>query len=673
MGRKLLLAIAGTVVFTSGTAVAAAQAAGTATDLARRDRPRGSRARHAIMATCLLIAFGAAPHVAKADLAPFATANATCNGFNTAVSFPAVSSGHGDVVYALSSTGGSGEDNSDFVSGSNGGGFFPQFQPGDTVWGESQPVQAGTAPTLTNFECTGGTISVGLYDRPTPPFTMSGVSTGSGTVSDLSFKVLNAGQYVVDASRNQGAIDLNEDVSGFASGCFSDSSPCETIAGSGEYTLGALASGSYDLPVDGLAGPAASWALTVRELPVQLSGLAFASPYIQPATADTASFLISGTTRVAGQIDNGAGQAVDDLGSFTASYTPGGPNPGQSGITWDGRGNGGATLPDGTYTLVLTSTDPNGNTAMTQTPVLLDGTPPAVAMTSPATISPSQSVSFAVADAGSGVATISVAIDGQDVADYGTYDDSLPANGTLTISPDQTYAQSPWSLGAHYWAIVATDHAGNQANVSGSFFVGISPPSPGSGGAAKPSSGVIGGRGRVTLSGRVGRLQLDHSTQADVITFAGQPGAAATGSFDTGSLGYANFFAMGYSCQDTESASTIGIDNSDYCSTVFYINRKTKRLTAFYTSSRHYSIDGASPGMSTRQAQRRIHQIPTGGCEDGFGLGNRGTHASFVGAVVGGHAAERTVHGRTIEELFGGRMASISLESNRHPVGLLFC
>lgn len=439
-----------------------------AMELAGRDI-RGSRTLHAITAIGLLIAFGAAPHVAKADLAPFATANASCNGFNTEVSFPAVSSGHGDVVYTLSSTGATGEDDSDFVSGSDGGGFFPEFQPGDTVWGESQPVQAGTAPTLTNFECTGGNISVGLYDRPTPPFTMSGVSTGSGSVSDLPFKVLNAGQYVVDASLNQGAIDLNEDLSEFASGCFSDGSPCETIAGSGEYSLGALASGSYDLPVDGLAGPAASWSLTVRELPVQLSGLAFASPYVQPGTADTASFSVSGTTQVAGQIDNSAGQDVDDLGSFTASYSPGGPNPGQSGITWDGRGNGGATLPDGTYTLVLTSTDPNGNVAMTQTPVLLDGTPPSVTMTSPATISPSQSVSFAVTDAGSGVASISVAIDGQDVADYGTDGDALPGNGSITISPDQTYTQAPWSLGEHSWAIVATDNAGNTGNITGTF------------------------------------------------------------------------------------------------------------------------------------------------------------------------------------------------------------
>jgi hypothetical protein len=471
MGRKLFLAITGAVVFTSRTAAAAALAAGADMELPRRDMPRGFRARHAITAIGLLMAFGAVPQIAEADLAPFATANATCNGFNTAVSFPPVSSAHGDVVYALSSTGASGEDDSDFVFGSDGGGFFPQFQPGDTVWSESQPVQAGTAPTLSSIECTGGTISVSLYDRPTPPFTLSGVSTGSGTVSDLPFQVLNAGQYVVDASLSQGAIDFNEDLSGFASGCFSDNSPCETIAGSGEYSLGALAAGSYDLPIDGLAGPAASWALAVRELPVQLSGLAFASPYLQPGTADSASFSISGTTQVAGRIDNSAGQDVDDLGSFTAFYAPGGPDPGQSGITWGGRGNGGATLPDGTYTLVLTSTDPNGNVSMTQTPVLVDGTPPSVAMTSPATISPSQSVSFAVADAGSGVASISVDIDGQDVADYGTYEDALPANGTVTISPDQTDEEAPWSLGEHSWAIVATDNAGNAANITGAFTV----------------------------------------------------------------------------------------------------------------------------------------------------------------------------------------------------------
>jgi len=171
----------------------------------------------------------------------------------------------------------------------------------------------------------------------------------------------------------------------------------------------------------------------------------------------------------------------------------------------------------------------------------------------------------------------------------------------------------------------------------------------------------------------VGRLQLDSSTQADVIAFAGQPDAAATGSFITGIPRYANFFAMGYFCQGSERVSTSPVGNSDYCSTVFYINRKTKRLTAFYTSSRRYSIDGAFPGMSSGRAQRRIHQIPISGCQQGFGLGSRTTHASLLAAVVGGRASLRRVHGRTLDELFGGRLVSLSLESNGHPVGLLFC
>jgi hypothetical protein len=304
----------------------------------------------------------------------------------------------------------------------------------------------------------------------------------------------------------------------------------------------------------------------------------------------------------------------------------------------------------------------------------VDGTPPAVAMTSGQQITPNQPVSFAVADSESGVYSISLSVDGQDVADYGGTDADegfgppVPANGRFSYS-----SVGPWGYGTHDWRITAVGNVGNQANVSGTFFVGLSPPSGGSSGGGKPSSGVKGGRGKVTLKGRVGRLQLDSSTQADVIAFAGQPDAAATGSFITGSPRYANFFAMGYFCQGSERVSTSPVGNSDYCSTVFYINRKTKRLTAFYTSSRRYSIDGAFPGMSSGQAQRRIQQIPISGCQQGFGLGSRTTHASLLAAVVGGRASLRRVDGRTLDELFGGRLVSLSLESNGHPVGLLFC
>jgi hypothetical protein len=57
--------------------------------------------RHAIVGIGVLLTFTVTPQIASAALTPFATANATCNGFNT-VTFPLVNSSHGDVVYFLS-------------------------------------------------------------------------------------------------------------------------------------------------------------------------------------------------------------------------------------------------------------------------------------------------------------------------------------------------------------------------------------------------------------------------------------------------------------------------------------------------------------------------------------------------------------------------------------------
>ena len=408
------------------------------------------------------------PSAAFGDPTPFATATATCTGASdTIVTFPAQSSEHPDSIFSLTSAGASGAVwPGQWLPSS----FFSlQFSAGDEIWGMAAPdgmgvwsVAVGTSGTLDIQGCNSGSVSAQLYDRPTAPTTISGVSSGASTHSDLPFIARAAGQYVVDVTIDQGAIQLN----------WADSSSEDdtmTIASSGEYSLGSLAAGDQDILVNGLSGPAAHYSLAVHELPVGISGLSFGpASYAAPGTILTGSFSVSGDTTISAYVRNGNGQVVRHLGSFAVKQ-------GSSSITWDTRGDGGATLPDGAYYLHLDSTDPNGNVTSAETSILVDGTPPAVSMTSPGTITPSQSVSFSIVDSGSGVASASVYIDGQDVADFGAYTGNpLPPNGIIGFAPDY----GSWNLGSHSWEVQATDNVGNAADVTGGFLVANPPPPP---------------------------------------------------------------------------------------------------------------------------------------------------------------------------------------------------
>jgi hypothetical protein len=401
-------------------------------------------ARVATVAAVTVALLGMLVAPAFADPTPFATATYGCTGAElSTLTFPVQSSGHPDVIYSVTSTGASGSAQG---NGGNDGLNILDFNAGDVIWGATGPVSAGTAPTL-DVSCSGGSVLVGLYDRATAPVTISGVSSGDDS-SSLPFYAVGAGQFVLDARIDQGAITIG---------------PSLTINSSGEYSLGSLPAGDNYYSIEGSTGPTAHYSLTVRELPVQISGQSFGSArYAAPGTILTGSFSVSGDTTITAYVTNAVGQVIRNLGSF-------GVPEGASSITWDTRGTSGASLPDGTYYLVLESTDPNGNVTSAKTSIVIDGTPPTARMTSPGTIRPSQSISFSVTDADSGVGSISLLVDGQDIEDFGGYSgNSVPANGSFSYA-------GPWSLGRHSWQIEDSDNVGNQSDVRGSFSVANPP------------------------------------------------------------------------------------------------------------------------------------------------------------------------------------------------------
>jgi hypothetical protein len=178
-----------------------------------------------------------------------------------------------------------------------------------------------------------------------------------------------------------------------------------------------------------------------------------------------------------------------------------------------------------------------------------------------------------------------------------------------------------------------------------------------------------GGRGKLTLNGRVGPLRFDRSREADVIAFAGNPFAAATARR---APGYPKALGMGYDCREQDASGLLRVDRRDWCKTVFLINEHTHRLAAFFSSSRRYSFRGASAGMSTAKAARHIHHHAMDGCVPGFRLGfgpnmsyGKG-RAAFIGQVAGGRSPRA-------RRVYGGHVLALYLESNHYPVGLMFC
>ena len=197
---------------------------------------------------------------------------------------------------------------------------------------------------------------------------------------------------------------------------------------------------------------------------------------------------------------------------------------------------------------------------------------------------------------------------------------------------------------------------------------------------ARPQSTIAGrssrgGGGVVRTGGRVGRLRIDRSLRGDVIRVVGDPDADRIGTFYA--PGAPNFEALGYQCgRRRRDTSQVTYYHGPWCVTVFYLNESTGRLAAFFTgSSRYRGPAGIRPGMAANIAERRMRLHATGGgCGyNGVRIGGGGSRdvARLHVNVNGGQLV--SIGPKRPYRLVGGTVGSFSLESNRDPIGLLFC
>jgi hypothetical protein len=160
----------------------------------------------------------------------------------------------------------------------------------------------------------------------------------------------------------------------------------------------------------------------------------------------------------------------------------------------------------------------------------------------------------------------------------------------------------------------------------------------------------------VTAGGRIGVLQIDESTRADVIAFAGPPDAERRGRAGPAQPQY---LALGYGCGTKTSPRDTPIAAGapgPSCGTVFYINSRTGTLETFFTTSRRYAErHGVRIGMSTSAAERLLKRRLYQGCETDVHLQSAKAFLTiaFTGGVVhlphtavrGGHVWAFVLHG----------------------------
>jgi hypothetical protein len=159
----------------------------------------------------------------------------------------------------------------------------------------------------------------------------------------------------------------------------------------------------------------------------------------------------------------------------------------------------------------------------------------------------------------------------------------------------------------------------------------------------------------VTMSGKVGSLQMGVSTAADVQAAEGAAEVTATGNVDAGGT-YPDYDALGYDCHPRDAHDVTG------CATVFDINSKTGTLAGFSTSSSKFATEGGTRvGMTEAQAGMKERQPQESGCLDGMWVNGKAWDEApgIIFLDVEGNAT--------------ARVRRLTLDWGPNSVGELFC
>lgn len=141
---------------------------------------------------------------------------------------------------------------------------------------------------------------------------------------------------------------------------------------------------------------------------------------------------------------------------------------------------------------------------------------------------------------------------------------------------------------------------------------------------------------RVTATGRIGPLQINRSSRAAVIAFAGRPTSENRSRERAGAPGVDALF---YGCR----APRGDLDPVAGCNAIFWIDLRSSKLAVFRaTDSRYVGPHGVHVGTRTAVAERAFHEKAVGGCTSSLRVDTKRTFLALV--FQGGRVGELIVH-----------------------------
>jgi hypothetical protein len=409
----------------------------------------------------IAVAAAVLPDGALADPVPFATVQGSCepgqDGYAYVYArFALQPQPYGSVLARIAATGGNGDfypdEDWNTVGSPSGNGDEPvaPFSAGDTAWILRSPVGTDRAPAGLVGCSQPLQWAADLADVPTVPAEFSGANTnydagyGNRASSTVAAIAPGAGIYEASAGVSQGAIAVEPD-RGYRQ--------VVTTAAAQRFTV--EQAGLIGVRLVPQPGPQARWKLTLRALPVVISAVSFRHPLTRTGISNTLDYTVSGDTSITASVLGPDGVVVRYLAQSLQVAM------GSHSLTWDGRTALGKRLPDGAYSVKLSSVDPSGNSADRVARVLLDSRPPTVRVLSPRRLGPTGHVSVRVADAVSGTQSATLSV--------GNRTRRLGA-GRRVISLGPLPGQR-WSSGRHRFVVTARDRAGNGLRLTRSFKV----------------------------------------------------------------------------------------------------------------------------------------------------------------------------------------------------------
>jgi hypothetical protein len=169
---------------------------------------------------------------------------------------------------------------------------------------------------------------------------------------------------------------------------------------------------------------------------------------------------------------------------------------------------------------------------------------------------------------------------------------------------------------------------------------------------------------RVTAAGRIGPLQINRSTRAAVIGFAGRPTSETQAGESAGSP---RVDALFYGCRAPKG----DLDPVAGCEAIFWIDLHSGKLAVFRTTdSRYVGPHGIRVGTRTATAERALHKKAVVGCGSTLSVDTKDAYLTlwFYGGKT--HIVRQP---RYFIHQVGGRVGELIVHSVKPNPGVIDC